>query len=128
MSSRNTIQRQVVFNAVKELKNHPTSEDVYNYIKPNFPSISLGTVYRNLNILSDSNEIRKVSTNDNAVRFDYVIENHYHFQCKKCSHISDVFIPRENLVRDDIFEKYDFRIDSCDVLLKGICENCLKDV
>ncbi len=128
MTSRNTIQRQVVFNAVKELKNHPTSEEVYNYIRPNFPSISLGTVYRNLNMLSDLNEIRKISTNDNAVRFDYVIENHYHFQCKKCSCILDVFIPSDDVVRNDVFNEHDFRVDSCDVLLKGICVNCLKDI
>ena len=128
MNSRNTIQRQVVFNAVRELKNHPTSEEVYNYIRPSFPSISLGTVYRNLNMLSDLNEIRKISTNDNAVRFDYVVENHYHFQCKKCSAILDVFLPNDTVVEKDVLKEYDFRVDSCDVLLKGICVNCLKDI
>ena len=128
MNSRNTIQRQVVFNAVRELKNHPTSEEVYNYIRPSFPSISLGTVYRNLNMLSDLNEIRKISTNDNAVRFDYVVVNHCHFQCKKCSAILDVFLPNDTVVEKDVLKEYDFRVDSCDVLLKGICVNCLKDI
>lgn len=70
-NTRNTIQKQVILNAVRELKNHPTSEEVYNHIKPNFPSISLGTVYRNLNLLSENKDIQKISIIDDAIRFDH---------------------------------------------------------
>lgn len=71
-NTRNTIQKQVILNAVRELKNHPTSEEVYNHIKPNFPSISLGTVYRNLNLLSENKDIQKISIIDDAL--DLTIE------------------------------------------------------
>ncbi len=125
MATRNTIQRQVVLSAVKDLRNHPTSEEVYSYIKPKFPSISLGTVYRNLNMLSETNEIRKISANDNAVRFDIVLEDHHHFQCKECGSLLDVFMDYDYNINDGLEKKHHFKIDSCDVLLSGICEDCL---
>lgn len=125
MATRNTIQRQVVLSAVKDLKNHPTSEEVYSYIKPKFPSISLGTVYRNLNMLSETNEIRKISANDNAVRFDFMLEDHHHFQCKECGCLLDVFMEYDHTINDSLEKKHNFKIDSCDVLLSGVCKDCL---
>ena len=57
---RNTKQREEVLNAVKTLCNHPRAEDVYNCVIDNNPNISKGTVYRNLNLLSELDEISKI--------------------------------------------------------------------
>ena len=120
-NTRNTIQKQVILNAVRELKNHPTSEEVYNYIKPNFPSISLGTVYRNLNLLSENNEIQKISIIDDAVRFDHITGEHYHFQCDKCKKLIDINLPYNKDLDEAVSKKYNVEIDKTN---KNICHTC----
>ena len=124
MNTRNTIQKQVVLNAVKELKNHPTSEDVYNYIKPNFPSISLGTVYRNLNLLSDDKKIQKLSIINDAVRFDHITNNHYHFQCSKCKNLFDIPMEYQDKLDHFVSKEYNINVTKHDVVFTGICDKC----
>lgn len=126
MNSRNTIQKQVILNAVRELKNHPTSEEVYNYIKPNFPSISLGTVYRNLNLLSENNEICKLSIIDDAVRFDHIVDNHYHFQCKKCGSLKDISMEYQDKLNSLASKSNGMDIDSHSIVFSGMCYDCKK--
>ncbi|WP_295154147.1 Fur family transcriptional regulator [uncultured Brachyspira sp.] len=121
---RNTIQKQVILNAVRELQNHPTSEEVYNYIKPNFPSISLGTVYRNLNLLSDTKEIQKLSVIDDAVRFDHITNDHYHFQCSKCKKLMDIPMEYQKKLDELVSNEYDVEVFKHDIVFSGICKNC----
>ena len=68
MQKRNTIQRQLVISAVRSLSNHPTAEEVYNRIVLDYPDISKGTVYRNLNSLVDSGLLRRVSVSSRLRR------------------------------------------------------------
>ena len=57
-NSRNTIQRQLVLSAVRQLQNHPTADEVYQEVQKNCPTISRATVYRNLKLLAEEGEIR----------------------------------------------------------------------
>ena len=84
MQKRNTIQRQLVISAVRSLSNHPTAEEVYNRIVLDYPDISKGTVYRNLNSLVDSGLLHRVSVPSSADRYDHMLTKHYHVQCVKC--------------------------------------------
>lgn len=124
MATRNTIQKQVILNAVRELKNHPTSEDIYNYIKPNFPSISLGTVYRNLNLLSENNEIQKISIVDDVIRFDHITHEHYHFQCEKCQKILDLPMEYKTFLNSEVENEYNIKIKKHDIIFTGVCRDC----
>ena len=69
--TRNTIQRDLVLQAVLDLKNHPTPEEVYEHIRKQHPTISKGTVYRNLNVLVDKGLLLKVDVPDSANRVDH---------------------------------------------------------
>ena len=84
---RNTIQKDLVRNAVYELKRHVTADEVYEFIKKGHPTIGKGTVYRNLGILAQEGEIRKVEVPDGPDCFDFTLENHYHVRCVKCGNI-----------------------------------------
>ncbi len=123
-SRRNTIQRQVIHNAVFELKNHPTAEDVYNHIKPEYSSISLGTVYRNLNLLSEDGKLLKVAMTDAADRFDHNIGYHYHLKCCKCGNIADVEVPYIKEIDRDVEDKTGFTIKNHHIIFEGICSHC----
>ena len=75
---RNTIQKDLVRNAVYEMKRHVTANEVYEFIKESYPTIGKGTVYRNLDILVEEGALRKVEVSEGPNRFDFTLKNHYH--------------------------------------------------
>ena len=90
MIKRNTIQRALVLEAVNKLKCHATADEIYNLVVSEYPNISKVTVYRNLNQLADSGEIRKLEVPGGADRFDHRPHNHYHARCLECGDVFDV--------------------------------------
>ena len=89
-SRRNTIQKDLVRNAVCEMKRHVTANEVYEFVKEVCPTIGKGTVYRNLDILVEEGNLRKVEVSDGPNRFDLTLKNHYQVRCVNCGEISDV--------------------------------------
>ena len=83
-------QRESIKTCLMGRKDHPTADALYTSIREQFPNISLGTVYRNLNLLVDLGEIRKLSCGDGTDHFDYDTSPHYHFVCKECGKIMDI--------------------------------------
>lgn len=90
MTMRSTIQRSLVLEAVKELRCHVTADEVYDAVVTKHPDISKGTVYRNLKLLSDMGEIRKMGMPSGADRYDHLCHDHYHARCEKCGQIFDL--------------------------------------
>lgn len=122
--TRNTIQKKLVKDAVFELKSHVTAEEVYEYIKIKYPSIGKGTVYRDLNMLSDTGEIRRVEVTDGPDRFDFTLSPHYHVVCVKCGIVSDVDMDVITGLENKIKDTHGMKFLSYDILFKGICEKC----
>ena len=83
-------QRESIKACLMGRKDHPTADALYTSIREQFPNISLGTVYRNLNLLVELGEIRKLSCGDGTDHFDYDTSPHYHYVCKKCGKIVDL--------------------------------------
>lgn len=121
---RNTIQSSLVLETVRKLQCHATADEVYNEIIKTYPTISRGTVYRNLQRLCETGEIRKREIPDGADRFDHLCDDHYHIRCVKCGRVFDVdmeYIPKlEQLVRD----AHGFSFTGHDIVFKGICSEC----
>ena len=117
MQKRNTIQRQLVISAVRSLSNHPTAEEVYNRIVLDYPDISKGTVYRNLNSLVDSGLLRRVSVPSSA--------DHYHVQCMKCHgfmNVDDLDYFQD--LDDKIAQMTGYRMENHNIVFQGICPEC----
>lgn len=89
---RNTKQRKLVLDAVRQSYNHPTADEIYNAVREQDDKISRGTVYRNLNLLADAGEILSIKTPGGS-RFDRTIEPHAHIICTSCSRVIDVPLP-----------------------------------
>ncbi len=126
MARRNTIQREIVFQAVKSLKNHASADEVYEYVSREHPSIGRGTIYRNLNILADEGRILKIEIPDGPDCFDHNCTEHHHMRCIRCGRVFDVDLnplPKlDNLIRDSQgMELYGYQI-----LFKGACSDCRK--
>lgn len=83
-------QRDAIFLFLADRKDHPTAETIYLEMKKDYPNISLGTVYRNLNLLSERNEIQKISSDGGPDRFDPNTKIHPHFFCLNCNCVLDL--------------------------------------
>lgn len=125
MATRNTVQRQIILNTVFDIKNHPTAEEVYAKIYESHPTISRGTVYRNLNVLANLGQLLKVSMPDSADRYDHNVFKHYHVKCTDCGIVCDVDFEYIENINDIIEEKTGFRIQNHEIVFKGTCPNCL---
>jgi len=122
---RNTIQRQLIYDAVEELNIHATAEQVYEYISQKHPSIGRATVYRNLGQMSEVGDLLKVSSYNGSTHYDHNCHEHYHFICKNCKKIFDVEGRIPNPI--EMFENMDgFDITDCNVSFSGLCWECKK--
>jgi Fur family peroxide stress response transcriptional regulator len=125
IKKRNTIQGQLVLNAVRQLSNHPTADDVYNHVEKLYPNISKATVYRNLNSLVEDGLLIKISVPDSADRFDHTLERHYHIKCMVCKEFMDLNLDYMQNLDEKVSELTKYKILSHDVAFKGICEKCV---
>ncbi len=98
------------------------------HVKKEFPNISLGTVYRNLNLLTDIGEAIKIATPDGGDRFDGRLEPHNHFLCTKCGRLLDLELDMTSLeeVNRLAAENFDGIIRSSRTLFYGECGDCIK--
>lgn len=123
-NTRNTVQRTLVLNALCEL-NHPNADEIYEKIITTKPNISRGTVYRNLNLLADNNEIRRISVCGGADRFDADIRKHCHFVCLECLKVFDIDAEYPEGLLENIKNSNGYFVDGYDIIYKGICQNCM---
>ena len=121
---RNTIQKDLVKNAVYEMKRHVTANEVYEFLKMEYPTIGKGTVYRSLDILSEEGALRKVEVPDGANRFDTTLKNHYHVRCIKCGEVSDVDMEEIPDLMKRIYDTHGIEFWEYDLSWKGICPRC----
>lgn len=122
--TRNTLQRDLVLNAVKALHNHPTAEDVYQYLIEEHPRISRGTVYRNLNMLVALGKLIRVPVPTGADRFDHTTEAHYHIKCNHCGQVHDADLPYQKDLKNKVRNAENFEIEDHYIVFTGICLHC----
>ena len=127
-SRRNTIQKDLVRNAVCEMKRHVTANEVYEFVKEFCPTIGKGTVNRNLDILVEEGNLRKVKVSDEPNRFDLTLKNHYHVRCVNCGEISDVDMDEILGLLEKIHDTHGTDFLGYDILFKGICPKCQKKI
>ncbi len=100
-----TPQRVAIYDAIFKLKNHPTAENVIEYIKANHPNISVGTVYKVLDSLVENELLKKVKTEKDVMRYDAVLSNHHHLYCAETDRIEDYEDEKLNVLINEYFEK-----------------------
>lgn len=126
MITRNTIQKQLVLEAICALKNHPTVDEVYKYISEKYPGISKGTVYRNINTLVNAGIIVRVSCPAGPDRFDHMLQKHYHASCRQCGCFMDVPLEYHCHLDSLVSDLTGYKIDSHDIVFNGLCADCKK--
>ncbi|MDD6275867.1 MAG: transcriptional repressor [Clostridia bacterium] len=116
-------QREAIISELNSRRDHPTAEEIYLSLKNTMPNISLGTVYRNLNLLSSEGIIGKLFVGG-ADRFDYNAKTHYHLLCTKCNRLFDVDMPVDDELEKQASNYVNGVISSHSLTFIGECENC----
>ena len=116
-------QRELIYQTVCATDEHPTAEMVYQWLKPANPNLSLGTVYRNLNLLADEGIIMRMPFP--VERYDANTEPHTHFRCKKCGGVFDLTLAYDPEVdAAGMAQNPDFQIHSHELIFSGLCPSC----
>lgn len=117
-------QRQSIQNYLASSYDHPTADMVYMSVKNEYPNISLGTVYRNLNLLTEMGDVVKLSTPNGGDRFDGQTTPHNHFICTKCGKVIDLEMNEIQNVQTLNGEIFSGDIESHSTIFFGKCGDC----
>lgn len=117
-------QRESIKNFLVTRYDHPTAETVYLNIRKEFPNISLGTVYRNLNLLAEIGEIQKLSPGIGSDRFDGNPAPHYHFICRHCGCVMDLTVSGLDHINILAGQDFDGEIEGHITYFYGSCPSC----
>lgn len=123
--TRMTKQRKVILEELRKVTSHPTADEVYDMVRQRLPRISLGTVYRNLDVLAETGEILKLESAGSQKRFDGNPMPHAHVRCLRCGKVGDV-MGAEVSVSVEGASAPGFSIASARVEFDGVCDMCQK--
>jgi len=127
---RMTHQRQVIFEEVMKDRSHPTADEIYEKVRKILPKISMGTVYRNLDILATCGLISKIQPVLSQMRFDGKTQDHYHVTCTGCGRIEDAPIEPRDSTMDSLenalghLTKYGIFGHKLEFF--GLCRDCME--
>lgn len=120
---RSTLQRRLIREAVQSTDSHPTAEWVYEAVRRSLPRISLGTVYRNLQVLVDAGEL-KSWTRGGRTRYDADLEPHDHFSCDGCGLLLDIPRLTRSLPAERRLRARGHQIRGRVLEFHGLCRSC----
>lgn len=120
---RLTNQRKVILEELRAVTSHPTADELYRQVRKRMPRISLGTVYRNLEVLSSLGLVRKLENAAGQKRFDGDMSPHHHIRCELCGKVGDIFHVEDI---PGLTEKLEtpFQVTGYSIEFSGICPEC----
>jgi len=123
-AKRYSKQRELVLKTVMDNLIHPTAQEIYNMTREKDPTISMGTVYRNLNLLAEQGKILRIKVPGGADRYDGTIAPHNHAVCTRCGMVMDYDYSFDDLNKA-LLEKSGFKCEELNITVRGTCKNCL---
>ena len=124
IGQRNTRQRQVILEELRRLTSHPSATDLYEIVRQRLPRISLGTVYRNLELLARSGVIQKLEIGGAQTRFDGNPKQHHHVRCISCGRVDDAHEVSADLLGDEVKNIGGYEILGHRLEFVGLCPVC----
>lgn len=121
---RSSRQRQVILDELRRLPCHPTADELYLRVRERLPNVSLGTVYRNLELLSSLGVVRRLDDCGGPRRFDGDITEHAHIRCAVCGQLGDLRVTPGPDTVEEIQAATDYRVLDVRLACTGICPEC----
>lgn len=123
---RMTNQREIVLRELQKSKKHLTADELYVIVKKVMPRISLATVYRNLEILSEAGLIGKLEISGRQKRFDYDAGDHDHIYCIICHRVDNLDVAHKDWLPEQFESVGGYSITGYRLEIIGICPECQK--
>jgi Fur family transcriptional regulator, ferric uptake regulator len=123
---RMTRQRRVILEELRKTKSHPTADELHRMVRQRLPRVSLGTVYRNLEVLSEFGSIMRLDLAGRQRRFDGNATPHYHVRCVECGRVDDAMSPPQTQLEQSLTDTTGYRIIGHRLEFIGICPGCQK--
>ena len=124
---RMTRQRKKILDILRQQQSHPSADEIYEMVRKHLPNISLGTVYRNLELLSESGEIQKLDLGGTMKRYDWDPKKHYHIRCTRCGRVDDAPIAPLQQLENELYGATVFTIIGHRLEFVGLCPKCSKE-
>ncbi|MCJ7576476.1 MAG: transcriptional repressor [Dehalococcoidia bacterium] len=124
--NRQTKQRGAILGLLRGGYCHLTADQVYDEVRKEIPSISKGTVYRNLRVLQEMGLVSELNLNDTVSRFEAKRDGHYHFHCEGCGRVFDINEPINKELDRRIADRTGYKISYHQLEFRGLCHDCRK--
>ena len=121
---RVTRQMAAVYDALRGDESHPSADEIYRRVRRKCARVSLGTVYRNLQKLSDEGKIRALILGDRVARYDPLVTEHDHFVCQACGRVQDLFLERDRRLDLTPLLEAGLQVSSHSLAIYGLCRGC----
>ncbi len=121
---RLTTQRQIILEELGKVTSHPTANEVYDMVRKRLPRIGLGTVYRNLELMSETGIILKLEVGGTQKRFDATVDPHYHIRCLSCGKVDDIEIPVMEDINKTAADISKYQVLGHHIEFSGVCSEC----
>jgi Fur family peroxide stress response transcriptional regulator len=121
---RMTPQRHAILTFLINSMSHPTADEIYRALSPEFPSMSVATIYNNLRLFVEAGLVRELTYGDDSSRFDSDLSDHYHAICKSCGSIVDFEFPPLLEVERAASKETGFVVEGHRMEIYGVCRNC----
>lgn len=119
---RQSQQRIAILCYLMTHETHPDAEAIYNALHPDYPTMSLATVYNTVKALAEARAIRTLVIDKDTIRYDFTTTPHSHFRCRHCGKIVDLPLT----LTDMRIGRQEFHIETIDVFYQGLCKDCYK--
>ncbi len=121
-----TPQRLAVYEVIDQNKTHPNAEAIYKELQPQYPSMSLATVYKTMEIFAKIGIVQVLQCDEESHRYDFNTSPHAHIRCSICNRVDDIDIDMEAL-KKLAADETKYRVDNVGLAFSGVCEHCQKN-
>ena len=121
---RSSVQRQLVSRIIESSRDHPTAQSVFEQAREQMPSISLGTVYRNLQLLVDQGLLLERKIGNRPARYEGQRQRHYHICCVECGALEDLSVPYQEILDRRVQRMVRYQLQEHRMEFYGICPRC----
>lgn len=121
---RMTNQRYAILEYLLLKGNHPTANEIYEYLKNDFPNMSVATIYNNINFFKKAGIITELPFADGSSRFDLTKTHHYHVICANCGKVEDFDYPNFEEAERIAEKQTHFKVINHSFKVTGICLEC----
>lgn len=119
-------QREIIFEYLQNSTEHPSAEMIHAALHEDNPGLSLGTVYRNLNLLESLGKICRVYDTENTQRYDICTDDHAHFICASCGKVIDLENIDINYLKSTLDIGHGAKPEHLNLTISGLCAECTK--